>query len=100
MASGVGPVVWGVVVGLAVGFRVELGEGFGSGGCGVECSDSHDVVDGAGEQPPGLVSLSTAVAEFAAAGDGLGPAEGFLDPFADPHAHGVAGVAGGASVDR
>jgi hypothetical protein len=40
--------------------------------------------------------LSAAVPEFPAAGDGLDPARGLLDPLADPHAHSVPGVAGGA----
>jgi hypothetical protein len=73
---------WVVVVGLAVGFGGVEGGGC-SGGGGVECGDPHDVVDGAGEQPPGPVSLSVSVAEFAATGDGLDPSEGFLDPLAD-----------------
>ena len=90
-----------VVFGSGVRFRGGEGEGFGvSGGCVVECGDAHDVVDGAGEEPPGLVSFSAFVAELACAADGFGPAEGFLDPFADPQADLMSGVAGGAPIDR
>ena len=70
-----------------------------SGWHGVEGGDADEVVDGGGDAEPGPVALSASVAEFAATGDGLDPAEGFLDPFADPHADGVTGVAGGAPVD-
>ena len=55
-----------------------------SGRCGVEGGDSDDVVDGSGHEEPGPVSLLADVAELAATGDGLHPAEGFFDPFADP----------------
>src|SRR5215204_4960781 len=56
-------------------------------------------VDGGGDAEPGPVAFSAAVAQLAAAGDGLDPPEGFLDPFPDPHRHGVAGVSGRASVN-
>ena len=57
-----------------------------TGGGGVEGGDADEVVDGGGDLEPGPVALSAEVAEFAAAADGLDPAEGFLDPFPDPHA--------------
>ena len=44
--------------------------------------------------------MSADVAEFAAAGDGLDPAEGFLDPFPDPLTGGMSRMSGGAPVDR
>ena len=56
------------------------GWGGGSGELGVEGGDADQVVDGGGDTEPGPVALSAAVAQLAAAGDGLDPAEGFLDP--------------------
>jgi hypothetical protein len=71
-----------------------------SGWCGVEGGDADEVVDSGGDLEPGPVALSADVAELAASADGLDPAEGFFDPFPDPHAHLVPGVSGGATVDR
>jgi len=45
----------------------------------IQGGDAHQVVDGGGDLEPGPVALSASVAELVAAGDGLGPAEGFLD---------------------
>jgi hypothetical protein len=50
---------------------------------GDEGGDAEEVVDGGGDLEPGLVAFSASVAELSSAGDGLGPAEGFLDPLAD-----------------
>src|SRR4029453_18829204 len=73
----------------------------GGRSCGLEIEggDAQQVVGGAGDEEPGPVALSTAVAEFASSSDGLDPAEGFLDAFADALAHLVPRVAGRASVD-
>ena len=51
---------------------------------GVQGGDSEDVVDGAGHEEPGSVPGSAVVAKLASSGDGLDPAEGFLDPPTDP----------------
>ncbi len=69
-------------------------------GAGVEGGDPEDVVGGGGEEEPGPVALSPSVAELAATSDGLDPAEWFLDPWPGPLTDPVAGVAGGATVDR
>jgi len=69
------------------------------GGC-VECRDPDEVVDGGGRLEPGSVAVVADVAELAPGSDCFDPAEGFLDPFSDPLADVVAGVAGDAPVDR
>src|SRR5918993_3203152 len=98
MAVAVSAVVCSVRVGCSsrAGLRFRLG----LCGLGVEGGDPEDVVGGPREQEPGSVALSASVAELAAPGDGLDPAEGFLDPGPDPLAGPVPGVAGGATVDR
>src|SRR5947208_3616128 len=71
-----------------------------SGRLRVEGGDADQVVDRRGELEPGPVALSADVAQLASSADGLDPPERFLDPFADPHARLVAGMSGGATVDR
>jgi hypothetical protein len=56
--------------------------------------------DGGVDFGPGPVAVVADVAQLASGSDCLDPAEGFLDPFADPLRHGVADVAGGAPIDR
>src|SRR5690606_10941379 len=88
-------------LGVRVGFSCWLCSSVGrSCGCGVEGGDAEQVVDGGGDLEPGPVAFSADVAKLAASCDGLDPAEGFLDPFPDPDAHLMAGVSGGAAVDR
>src|SRR6266536_4032110 len=65
----------------------------------IQCGDPDQVVDGTRDEEPGSVAPSAFVPELAAAAYGLDPAERFLDTFADPLAHLMSGVAGGASVD-
>src|SRR5215203_4538832 len=81
------------------GRLVALGVGRLCRGSGVEGRDAKQVVGRRGDLEPGPVALAAYVAELAAAADGLDPPEGFLDPFPDPHAGLVAGVAGGPPVD-
>ena len=71
-----------------------------SGQGDVDRRDAQHVVDAGGHREPGVVAFSTDVAELVPASDGLHPAEGFLDAFADPHRHLMPVVAGGAPVDR
>src|SRR4029453_14242315 len=67
------------------------------GGAGVEGGDAQEVVGGGRVEEPGPVVLPAPVAELAAAGDGLDPSEGFLDPGPDPLACSMPGVAGGGA---
>src|SRR6266498_1876866 len=68
-------------------------------GGGVQCDDAEDVVDSPGHEEPGSVSSFADVAQLATAGDGLDPAERFLDAFSVALTDLMAGVAGGAPVD-
>ena len=56
----------------------------GEGGLVVEGGDADDVVDSGGDLEPGPVPVPASVAELAAAGDGLGPAEWLFDSFPEP----------------
>src|SRR5215213_4320709 len=69
------------------------------GRLGVEGGDADQVVGGTGEEEPGPVALSPLVAELASAGNGLDPAEGFLDAGSDPLAGAMPRVAGRAPID-
>src|SRR6266545_1684526 len=77
-----------------------FGSGPWSGWSCVEGGDAENVVDAAGDEEPGPVAGSADVAGLASAGDGLDPAEGFLDPFPYSLTDRVPFVAGGAPVDR
>jgi hypothetical protein len=64
-----------------------------------ESGYADQVVGGGGEEEPGSVSLSAAVTELGAAGDGLDPPERLFDTGPEPLADAVPAVAGGAPVD-
>src|SRR5215207_7260943 len=71
-----------------------------SGGRRDQLDQADEVVGGGGQVCPTLVARQAPVAQLAPAADGLGPAEDLLDPLADALAEGIAGMAGGAAVDR
>jgi hypothetical protein len=66
----------------------------------VECGDADQVVNGGGHLEPGPVAVLADVSELSAGADGFDPSEGFLNPFSDPLADLIAGVAGGSPIDR
>ncbi len=68
----------------SVACPVPLLDGLGGGCLCVEGGDTDDVVDSGGDLEPGPVPVPASVAELAAAGDGLGPAEWLFDSFPDP----------------
>ena len=68
--------------------------------CSEQLGQADQVVGGSSEgELPADAGLA-AVPGAAQQGDLLDPAEGFLDPLADPLAHGIAGMPGGPAVDR
>ena len=71
-----------------------------SGWCGVESGDSDEVVDGGFDLEPGPVSLSADVAKLASSADGFDPPQRFFDPFPYSLRNDVAGMSGGAAIDR
>ena len=65
-----------------------------------ESGDSQEVVGSGDQIGMHLHPLATAIARAPQPADGLHPAEGFFDPFADPLADRVTRMAYGAGVER
>src|SRR6516165_10284274 len=61
---------------------------------------AHQIVGGGGKREDPTDARHPAMAGLAQSGRRLGPSEDLLNAFAPAAAHGVAGMAGGAAVDR
>src|SRR6266404_8798567 len=62
--------------------------------------DANKVVSGGGEHEEPLHQAAAAMTGLAQAADGLDPAERLFDPLALDCADAIAGMAGGARIDR
>src|SRR5215211_6915089 len=71
-----------------------------SGGRRDQLDQADEVVGGGRQFGPALVAGQPEVAQLSPAADRFGPAEDLFHPLADALADGVAGMAGGAAVDR
>ena len=78
----------------------KLGVGWLSCGLGDEFGKSHEVVGDHSEGEGGLCSGQAPDLEPGDTADGLGPAKGLLDPFADAQADGITIMTGRAAVDQ